>query len=183
LQASVDIPGDQGAALLLRYHDAGNYLAAVYSPSEKAIYLLDRQRGEDGRPFGSTPVAALAPNAALSFEARGPWAVVSITDGTHTYTSPIVAVSNVAPGGAGPRTENSGSSIHLKNLTLRKSPTLVADEHLERKLYDARGTYRGSLTGKYWDDYGKEKAILLDAYQPPPLPMPQDWVLVLETGK
>jgi hypothetical protein len=66
---------------------------------------------------------------------------------------------------------------------LRKSPTLIADEHLDSKLVDARGVYRGSLTGKYWADFGKEKAILLDAYQPPPLPMPQDWVLVLETGK
>jgi hypothetical protein len=91
-----------------------------------------------------------------------------------------VAVSNVTPGGAGARPESSGSST---NLTLRKSPTLVADEHLDKKLYDARGVYRGSLTGKYWEDFGKEKAILLDAYQPPPLPMPQDWLLVLETGK
>ena len=155
----------------------------MYSPSEKAIYLLDREKGEDGRPLGSTPVPALAPNAVLSAEARGPWAVVSITDGTHTYTSQIVAVSNITPGGAGPRPENGGSSAPLKNLTLRKSPTLIADEHLDKKLVDARGVYRGTLAGKYWDDFGKEKAILLDAYQPPPLPMPQDWVLVLETGK
>jgi hypothetical protein len=169
--------------LLLRYHDAGDYLAAVYSPNEKVIYLLDREKGEDGRQLGSMPVAALGPSAVLSAEARGPWAVVSITDGAHTYTSQIVAVSNVTAGGAGPRPENSGSSIPVKNLTLRKSPPLIADEHLEQKLYDARGVYRGSLAGKYWGDFGKEKAILLDAYQPPPLPMPQDWVLVLETGK
>ncbi len=57
------------------------------------------------------------------------------------------------------------------------------DEHLEKKLYDARGIYRGALTGKGWDDFGKEKVLLLDAYQPNPLPMPQDWVLVLESGK
>ena len=179
LQASVEVPGDQGAALLLRYHDAGNYLAAVYSPSEKAIYLLDREKGEDGRPLGSMPVAALAANAVLHAEARGPWAVVSITDGAHSYTSQIVAVSNLSPGGAGLRPEDHGSS----HLTLRKSPALIDDDHLEKKLYDARGIYRGALTGKYWDDFGKEKAILLDAYQPPPLPMPQDWVLVLENGK
>ena len=179
LQASVEVSGDQGGALLLRYHDAGNYLAAVYSPGEKAIYLLDREKGEDGRPLGSVPVPALAGNAVLHAEARGPWAVVSITDGAHTYTSQIVAVSNLTSGGVGPRAENSGSS----HLTLRKSPTLVADDHLEKKLYDARGIYRGALTGKYWDDFGKQKAILLDAYQPPPLPMPQDWILVLETAK
>ena len=59
----------------------------------------------------------------------------------------------------------------------------MTDEHLEKKLYDARGIYRGTLTGKGWDDFGKEKILLLDAYQPDPLPMPQDWVLVLENGK
>jgi len=106
--------------------------------------------------------------------------VVSVTDGTHTYTSQIVTVNNVTAGGAGVRP---GSSQPFKNFALRRSPTLIADEHLDKKLYDARGIYRGTLAGKGWDDFGKEKAILLDAYQPAPLPMPQDWVLVLETGK
>jgi Protein of unknown function (DUF4038)/Domain of unknown function (DUF5060) len=183
LQASVELQSDQAAALLLRYHDADNYLAAVYSPADKAVYMLDREKGQDGRPLGSMPVAAIGPNAVLSAEARGPWAVVSITDGTHTYTSQIVAVSNVTAGGAGARPEGGGSSQPFKNFALRKSPTLIADEQLDKKLYDARGIYRGTLAGKGWDDFGKEKVILLDAYQPAPLPMPQDWVLVLETGK
>jgi hypothetical protein len=60
---------------------------------------------------------------------------------------------------------------------------VVTDQHLEKKLYDARGGYRGELKGKGWDDFGKKKAILLDAYLPDPLPMPQDWVLILETAK
>ena len=59
---------------------------------------------------------------------------------------------------------------------------LVTDEHLEKKLYDARGGYRGELKGPGWDDFGKEKAILLGAYLPDPLPMPQDWIIVLENG-
>ena len=66
---------------------------------------------------------------------------------------------------------------------MRKSPLLVTDAHLEKKLYDARGMYRGELTGTPWDDFGKEKVLLLDAYQPAPLPMPQDWILVLENSK
>jgi hypothetical protein len=180
LQASVELQSDQAAALLLRYHDPDNYVAAVYSPADKAVYLLDRGKGEDGRALGSMPVAALGPNPVLSAEARGPWAVVSITDGTHTYTSQIVEVSNVTAGGAGARL---GSSPPFKKFAARKSPALITDEHLEKKLYDARGVYRGTLAGKGWDDFGKEKAILLDAYQPAPLPMPQDWVLVLDSGK
>lgn len=60
---------------------------------------------------------------------------------------------------------------------------LVTDDHLERKLYDARGGYRGELRGPGWDDFGKDKIILLDAYRPEKLPIPQDWVLVLEARK
>ena len=182
LQASVELPGDQAAAVLLRYHGADNHLAAVYSPANRTVYLLDRDKGEDGRPLGSMPVAALGRDAVLSAEARGPWAVASVTDGTHTYTSQIVAVNNVMAGGAGARPEGDGSQQSLKNFAVRKSPTLIADEQLDKKLYDARGIFRGTLAGKGWDDFGKQKAILLDAWQPDPLPMPQDWVLVLETG-
>jgi hypothetical protein len=181
LQASAELQSGQGAALLLRYHDADNYVAAVYSPADKAVYVLDREKGEDGRPLGSMPVGVIESNAVLSAEARGPWAVVSITDGAHTYTSQIVTVDNVMAGGAGVRPDR--SSQPFKNFALRRSPSLIADEHLDKKLYDARGVYRGTLAGKGWDDFGREKAILLDAYQPAPLPMPQDWVLVLESGK
>jgi hypothetical protein len=59
----------------------------------------------------------------------------------------------------------------------------VKDEHLERKVYDARGGYRGELKGPDWDTYGREKIILLDAYRPSRLPTPQDWVLILEHQK
>ena len=56
LVASVAGLSDAIAGLILRYHDAGNYLAAVYSPTAKAVYLLDREKGADGDPLGSMPV-------------------------------------------------------------------------------------------------------------------------------
>jgi hypothetical protein len=183
LVASVGGSSDASAGLILRYHDADNYLAAVYSPTTKAVYLLDREKGVYGNPLGSMPVEAMGPNFALSAEVRGPWAAVSITDGTNTYTSKIVAVSNTTAGGAGLWHESGSPAQSFTHFELRKSPTLVTDEHLEKKLYDARGIYRGALTGKGWDDFGKEKILLLDAYQPSPLPMPQDWILVLENSK
>jgi hypothetical protein len=182
LVAAVDGKSDASAGLVLRYHDAANYLAAVYSPTTKSVYLVDREKGADGSPLGSTPVAALGPNFRLSAEARGGWAAVSITDGRTTYTSKIVAVGNTTAGGAGLKHE-SGPPQSFAHFELRKSPMLVTDDHLEKKLYDARGVYRGALTGPPWDDFGKEKVLLLDAYQPAPLPMPQDWVLVLENSK
>lgn len=183
LVASVEGPSNAGSGLILRYHDADNYIAAVYSPSAQAVYLLDREKGADGSPLGSMPVAAIGPNFVLSAEVRGQWAAVSITDGTNTYTSQIVPVGNITAGGAGLWHQSGGAAQSLTHFQLRKSPTLVTDAHLEKKLYDARGIYRGELTGKGWDDFGKEKILLLDAYQPDPLPMPQDWVLVLENSK
>lgn len=54
---------------------------------------------------------------------------------------------------------------------------------IERKLYDARGGYRGEMKGPGWDTFGREKIILLDGYRPSRLPTPQDWVLVLERQK
>jgi len=63
----------------------------------------------------------------------------------------------------------------------------VKDEYLERKLYDARGVYKGEMKGQpgdtTWDEFGREKIILLDAYRPSGLPTPRDWVLVLEHQK
>jgi hypothetical protein len=183
LVASVAGNSNASAGLILRYHDAGNYLTAVYSPTAKAVYLLDREKGANGEPLGNMPVGAMGPNFVLSAEVRGPWAAVSITDGTNTYTSKIVSVNNITAGAAGLWHVSGSPAQSYTHFELRKSPTLVTDDHLEKKLYDARGVYRGALTGKGWDDFGKEKLLLLDAYQPDPLPMPQDWILVLANGK
>ncbi len=183
LTAAVDVHSDSNAEIIFRFHDSDNYVAAVYSPSSKSIYLLDRKSGADGNPLGSMPAASLGPNVRLSAEVRGKWAVVSVTDGHTTSTSRIVAVSNITPGGVGLGHQADSTAQSYANFEVRKSPELVTDDYLEKKLYDAQGRYRGELKGYPWDDFGKEKALLLDAYLPPPLPMPQDWLLVLEAAK
>jgi hypothetical protein len=58
-----------------------------------------------------------------------------------------------------------------------------ADGPIDRKIYDAQGKYRGELKGRGWDDLWAEKIILLDSYRPPALPIPQDWVLILNRNK
>ena len=181
LVASVRGHSNANAGLVLRYHDPDDYLAGVYSPKEKTVYLVEREKGVDGSPVGSVPVSTFGPDFQLSAEVRGGWAAVSITDGQHTYTSEIVPVHNTTAGGAGLRyVEDAGVAQSFFNFELHKSPTLVTDVQLDRKLYDARGGYRGELTGPGWDDLGREKTLLLDAYRPPRLPIPQDWVFVLE---
>jgi hypothetical protein len=195
LVASVGANSDAEAGLVLRLHDAANYVAAIYSPQQKAVYLLDRKNGEDGKPLASTPVPAIGNNFRLSAEVRGKWAEVSITDGQHAYTSEIVNVSNSAAGAAGLIHKDDGATQRFDSFELRKSPTVIADDHLEKKLYDARGNYRGELAGPgmdmgatlgaptSWDDFGKEKILLLDSYRPERLPGAGDWVLVLDHRK
>ncbi len=183
LVAAVRGHSDANAGLVLRYHDADNYIAAVYSPAAKAVYLLDRRKGVDGGPLGSMPVPTIGPDFRLSAEVRGKWAVVSIADGQNIYTSMIVPVTNTTAGATGLRHESGGPPQSFTDFELRRSPALVTDTQLEKSLYDAQGIYRGALKGAGWDDFAKEKILLLDAYRPPPLPMPQDWVLVLENNK
>lgn len=193
--AAVDGQRDADAGLVLRFHDADNYVAAVYSSSERAIYLLDLSKSAARTRLRMTPVPSIGPDFRLSAEVRGGWAAATITDGQNAYCTGIVRVSNTTAGAAGLIRQNDVATPNLRNFELRKSPTLVADIHLERKLYDAQGNYRGEMTGDGlgqgpngepqggWSDFGKEKIILLDSYRPERLPTAGDWVLVLETGK
>jgi len=179
LVGAVDGYSDASAGLVLRYHNAGNYLAAVYSPSDKTEYLIDRKDGVDGPHLAVTDVPSIGPDFRLSAEVRGGWAALSITDGQQTYASRIVGVHNTTAGAAGLRHVDDGTTQSFDNFELRQSPVLVTDQHLQTKLYDAKGIYRGEMGGPGWD-FAKDKIILLDAYRPERLPIPQDWVLVLE---
>ena len=61
---------------------------------------------------------------------------------------------------------------------------------MERKLHDARGIHRGAMTGPPvvfrgeiypgWNNYARDKILLLDAYRPEGIPSSPDWVQVLE---
>jgi hypothetical protein len=193
LVAAVSARSNAEAALVLRFHDKDNYLAAVYSPKEKAIYLLDRKKGADGRPLRKTPLPEIGPEVRLTAETRGSWASMSVSDGQRSYSSGIVRVSTTTAGGVGLRHGDDGNTQSFADFVVQKSPAVAVDQHLERKLYDAEGVYRGEMAGGKldlepgldaivpgWGNYGKEKIILLDQYRPPKLPTSGDWLLVLE---
>jgi hypothetical protein len=101
-------------------------------------------------------------------------------------------VANMTAGSAGLLQTAGGAPQAFSHFELHRSPPLVADKYLERKLYDAEGRYRGEISGgetlfpmetygtSSWDKFGKEKIILLDAYRPERAPYSLDWILVLE---
>ncbi|WP_161965940.1 DUF5060 domain-containing protein [Steroidobacter cummioxidans] len=191
LVASVDVHTDSDAALLLRYQNPDNYVAAVYSPIERAIYIAERKNGRDGPPRPRTQIKTTAPTVRLMAEIRDTVVAASVFDGDQTYSTAIETVSMIDSGAVGLMHEAPATTQSFSNFELRRSPTLVKDERLERKIYDARGIYRGELAGPGipdvpqdwpvgWDDFGKRKYILLSAYRPDRPPVSGDLVLVLE---
>jgi hypothetical protein len=192
LVASVSASSRANAALVLGYQDADNYLLAQYSASEKAIWLVQHVDGKDGRVLGKTAVPEMGGRIRLAAEVRAGNAIVSLGDSRQTVTSSITLLPvPMKAGSAGLRYTRENESQVFDDFELRHSPALVNDAAIERRLVDAEGRFRGEMRGpdyaqgphrlyRGWDNFGKQKTILLDAYQPDRLPSPQDWVLVLE---
>jgi hypothetical protein len=191
----VQARADAEAGLVLRYQDADNYVAAVYSPQDRSLYLVTRRHGVNSEPIGRIPVPAIGADIRVSAEVREGWGAASMTDGQRTYSTPIVDVtgtailgrppdvSQIQPGNVGllHRGDAAQSFAHFE---VRRSPDLAQNSRpLERKLYDARGVYRGEPSGTGWDNFGRDDILFLDAYRPEILPSPQDWVLVLEAER
>ena len=81
LMASVDANRDAEAGIILRFHDADNYLVALYSPLLKAIFLHDRKNGQWGEMLGRVDVPEVGPKIHLLAAACGECAALVLTDG------------------------------------------------------------------------------------------------------
>ena len=160
LMASVEANSDAEAGIILRYHDPANYLVALYSPVFKAIYLHDRKNGAYGEPLGQVAVPEVGPKMRLAAAACGAYAAMVLTDGKKTYYTPFVEVSNTTCGKTG--------------LWLYQ----IGDRQLYGNFELSRAQFGPVKAGQ-----SKPSPELADAYQPPQLPSPQDWVLVLERDK
>lgn len=202
LVAAVDVLSDADAGLVLRYEDEDNFLSAMYSAKDKEIYLVVRKAGADGPKLAQTAVADIGDTIRLSAEVRETMATLSVSDGQRTYTAPIVDVSkgvwygppdnNSVRNGSVGLIHRSSEAQSFDNFEVRNSPILSIDEQRDRKLYDAKGDYRGEMIGEPfslynglaeipgWGDFGRDKHILLDAYRPQKYPFGQDWVLILD---
>jgi hypothetical protein len=192
LVATVSAGSQESIGVVLRFQDADDYLVGMYSAQDKGIYLVQHKGGQGGHRWGWTPAPDLGEKIRLTAEVRGSAAIVAVSDGNKTYTSPIVTVQHTASGGAGVVRE---SSRGFEGFELRKSPRIVQDDALERTLKDAAGQPRGELKGpdislpgqvgeqSGWDQFAKKKLLLLDAYRPEALPNGQDWVLVLSVDQ
>ncbi len=171
VMASADANHDAEAGIILRFHDADNYLVALYSPSLKAMYLHDRKAGRWGEPLGRMPVPEIGAKIHLVAAACGDDAALVLTDGKRSFHTPIVKVGNTAPGKVGLWFYQIGDRQEFGNFELSRAQFAPAK-------HAAIGQSRqlGNL------NVGRSPLTLInsDEYQAPGLPSPQDWVLVLE---
>ncbi|MEI7901903.1 MAG: DUF4038 domain-containing protein [bacterium] len=157
LMASVEANSDAEAGIILRFQDPDNYLVALYSPESKSIYVHDRKNGSWGDQLGSVAVPEIGPRFRLTAAACGESAAMVLTDGTKTYWTPIVEVSNIAGGKAG---------VWLYRIGERQE---FGDFELSRASFEPAPVEQTPA--------GVKKPA--DEYRAPQLPSPQDWVLVL----
>lgn len=122
LMASVEANSNAEAGIILRFHDPGNYLVALYSPVFKAIYIHDRKNGEWGEQLGSVAVPEIGPKMRLMAAASGDYAAMVMTDGKRTYQTPLVEVSNTGRGKAGLWLYQIGDRQEYGNFELSQTP-------------------------------------------------------------
>lgn len=158
LMVSVEARSDAEAGVILRFHNSEDYLVALYTPLLKAIYLHDRQNGRWGEPLGQVAVPEIGPKIRLTAAACGDYAAMVLTDGTRTYATPSVRVSNVTRGKAG----------------------LWLFQIGERQEYDRFSLSQTPFAPSQLDAAGKVHRVRFDEFKAPNVPSPQDWVLVLE---
>ncbi|MEI7899641.1 MAG: DUF4038 domain-containing protein, partial [bacterium] len=162
LMASAEARSDAEAGIILRFHDADNYLVAIYSPLLKAIFLHDRKNGQYGEALGLIAVPEIGPNIHLTAAACGEYAALVLTDGKKTYCTPTVKVRNLADGKAG--------------LWLYQIGELQEYGRFELSRAEFGPMRRDAKTQS-------QQVIQYDDFTAPPLPSPRDWVLVLEREK
>ena len=162
LMASVDAKRDAEAGIILRFHDAHNYLVALYSPLLKAIFLHDRKKGQWGEMLGKVEVPELGSKIHLVAAVRGEYAALVLTDGQRTYATPVVKVGNTTAGKTGLWLFQIGERQEFGRFAVSATP------------FDPpKGPVEAKPPG----------VIRTAEYHAPDLPSPQDWVLVLERLK
>lgn len=180
LALSVDIDPSHDTTLIFRHQADGSFVAASYLASEKAIVIAQQVRGDIKFTKGKTPVSGTADTMRLTAELRDEFAIVAVENGGLRTTSPIISLDGEQQPGQFGVMHASGLE-NLSDFEARDCAPLTQGEQLERRLVDINGTFRGELRGTpEWDDYGKRKIVMMDAYRPERPPFPQDWLLVLD---
>ncbi len=155
LMVSADARSNAEAGIVLRFHDADNYLVAFYSPHFKGIAIHDRRAGAWGEALGKVETPGIGPDIRLTAAVSGEYVALVATDGKKTWRTPAVRVRNTTRGKAG----------------------LWFYQIGEQQAFDNFEVSESTFKPKQAKETGKAPSA---DYAMPDLPSPQDWVLVLE---
>jgi hypothetical protein len=159
LMASVEARSDAEVGIILRFLGPDHYFVALYSPSLKSIFLHDRKNGQWGDKLGRVPVPEVGPKIHLTAATCGSYAAMMLTDGKKSFYTSTVKVENVGSGKAGLWHYQIGNRQEYGRFELSRAQFEPTSR--EPKMQGAT-------------------VIWSDQYKAPPLPSPQDWVLVVE---
>jgi len=155
VMVSVGANTESESGIVLRYQDPENYLAAIYSPSLKAVYIQNRVHGDYGPQLGYVRVPEIGSHIRLTAQVSGSRATVAISDGARSYCTSTVQVENVTPG-----------PIGLWHFQIGETQSF--DDFVVSAGIKGVGADPNS------------QVSLTDPYAAPPIPAPQDWVLIME---
>jgi hypothetical protein len=173
LRVTLDAAAHIDAELSVRASEEGDRIVARYHATEAVLEILEVVEGVEGRALDRVPVPT-GVRVRLTLEVRGPVAIASAVLGEAVASSEIVDVRIVAPGGVA--TSNGA-------LEVRRLGTAPVASTGEIRVRDLDGRERGILAGASWEAYRATAVHAFDAYRPPRVPVPQDWVLVLERSE
>ena len=156
---SVDARSDAEAGIMLRFQDPDNYVVALYTPELKQIYIHDRRNGQYGEPLGAVPISKVGENIKLTAAVSGPHSALVLSDGESEYRTPVVSINNTKRGRVGVWLYQVGERQQYDNFAL--SRTLFMDPDAPSRSKEPLQAPGGNFTT-------------------PPIPTPQDWVLVME---
>ena len=191
LMVSADANSDAEAGLILRFHNADNYLVALYSPSLKSIFLHDRKNGQWGDFLGKVEIPEIGPKIHLAAAACQNHAALVLTDGKRTCFTPLVEVSNTAPGKTGLWLYQIGDRQEYDNFEVSPAEFAPAKREVKGLTTKAGPGAKKELPLVMHENPHVQPAVKIpevtflpgEDYKLPRFPAPQDWVMVLERVK
>lgn len=168
--ASAAADSDAEAGIILRFHDADNYVVGLYSPSLRKLFIHDRKDGRWGPNLGEVPVPEIGPRIRLAAAVCGKYAALVLTDGEKTHWTPIVEVANRTAGKAGLWLYQIGDRQEFDDFAVSRTRFAPAEREAPKRAPPSPSEGHGAEVTR----------LHTDRYAAPRLPSPQDWVLVLE---
>ena len=168
LMASADANSDAEAGIILRFHDADNYLVGALQPvAEGHLHSRPQEWSMGCEPRQRCPCRRSGRRSILPRRSAEHSRPLVLTDGKKTYYTPIVEVANTTAGKTGLWLYQIGDRQEFRRFELSRAQFVRMKRQAEPSAkHDA-------------------KTVLLhsDEWRTPNVPSPQDWVLVMEQVK